>query len=259
MSRLNEIFEHKRSEVAAAKALLPESELEAIARSMPPTKGFLRALTGHPDLALIAEVKKASPSMGTIRGDLDPVATARTYESAGAQCLSVLTDVKYFSGSPEYLKQIRRAVSIPLLRKDFVDDPYQILEARAWGADAILLIVASLSPTQVSELSAFAKDLDLDVLVEVHTVAEAELALELSCDLIGVNNRDLSTFQTRLETSDTILPMLIGHAVAVSESALETRADLDRVKKAGANAVLIGTTFCSAPDIGAKVHEVMAR
>jgi indole-3-glycerol phosphate synthase len=258
LSKLAEIFAHKRTEVEAARALLPVAELESLTKDLPPCRGFRRALLAdaHP-VALIAEVKRASPSQGLIRADFDPIAIAKTYEAAGAACLSVLTDERYFQGSPAYLQQVRAAVSIPLLRKDFVCDRYQLLEARVWGADCVLLIVAGLSDSSLSELREEARGLGLDVLVEVHNAEETDVALSLGCDLIGVNNRDLSTFATDLSTSERLIPGIAPHAVAVAESALATFADVERARIAGAKAVLIGTTFCRADDIGAKVREVM--
>jgi indole-3-glycerol phosphate synthase len=173
--------------------------------------------------------------------------------------LSVLTDIPHFQGAPDYLAIARTASGLPALRKDFLYDPYQLYEARAWGADAILLIVAALDDVQLRDLQALAGELGMDALVEVHTAEETDRALNIGCPLIGVNNRDLGDFRTSLTISDNLLPRIAPHALAVSESALETRADLDRVRDAGARAVLIGTTFCAAPDIESKVREVMGR
>lgn len=231
-----------------------------MARDAGPTRGFHRALRESPSpLALIAEVKKASPSRGLIRADFDPVTIAQSYERAGADALSVLTDVDYFQGHPTNIRLAREATSLPCLRKDFLDDPYQVYEARAWGADAILLIVASLSREQIADLAGLANELGMDVLVEVHNAEETEVALDLKCPLIGVNNRNLADFTTDLATSERLIPLIAPHATAISESALETPADLARVKAAGARGVLIGTTFCQNPDIEAKVREVMSR
>lgn len=257
MSILERIFAQKQQEVAAAQAQLPFAELEKQAKSTEPPRGFRAALANANGLALIAEVKKASPSQGLIRPNFDAVDVATTYEQAGAHCLSVLTDVPNFQGSAENLRRARAATQLPCLRKDFLYDPYQVAEARAWNADAILLIVAMLQPTQLHELYAYSRELGMDTLVEVHTEAEAEIALKAGCDLIGVNNRDLADFKTDVAISERILPMLKGHALPVSESALASRADLDRVEAAGAKAVLIGTTFTRHPDIAAKVREVM--
>ena len=257
MSVLDRIFARKAEEVAIAKSRVPLADLKKMAADSEPPRGFKKALQEAPGLALIAEVKKASPSKGVIRADFDAVEIAKTYEGAGAQCLSVLTDEHYFQGSAENLQRARAAVSLPCLRKDFLNDPYQVYEARAWGADALLLIVASLEVGQLRDLQALAKELGMDALVEVHTEEESERALGAKAQMIGVNNRNLSDFTTSLSTSERLIPMIAPHALAVSESALETRADLDRVEAAGAKAALIGTTFCAAPDIESKVKEVM--
>jgi indole-3-glycerol phosphate synthase len=258
MSVLERIFAVKREEVAAAQARRPLEEVRAAARDASPPRGFRRALeSATTDLALIAEVKRGSPSQGVIRPDFDPVEVARAYQRAGAHALSVLTDAEFFGGSPENLGHARSATQLPALRKDFLYDPYQVWEARAWGADAVLLIVAMLTPSQLAELQGLAQELGMDALVETHTEEEALVALEAGAGLIGVNNRNLADFRTDLSTSERILPMLAGKAVGVSESALESRADLHRVRSAGARAVLIGTRFCREPDIEAAVREVM--
>lgn len=258
MNALTRIFEVKREEVELAKRAKPLSVIKEEAKGQAATRGFKRALeNAAPTMALIAEVKKASPSRGLIRPDFDPSEIAKSYERAGAHALSVLTDEKHFQGSRENLELARDATALPVLRKDFLYDAYQVYEARAWGADAILLIVASLEPAQVTELRGLAKELGMDSLVEVHTEDEAQIAIELGCDLIGVNNRDLATFKTDLVASDKILPMISSEAFAVSESGLETLEDISRVQDEGARAVLIGTTFCAAQDIESKVKEVM--
>ncbi len=256
MSVLDKIFATKREEVAQAKSLVSEASLLGEARGTP--LGFRSALqnSSHP-VALIAEVKKASPSQGLIRGDFDPVAIAEAYVTAGADALSVLTDEPYFQGSPEFLRMVRQAVKLPILRKDFLYDPYQVLEARAWGADAILVIVAGITVAQAHELMSAAEELGMDSLVEVHTREELDIALSLNANLIGVNNRDLSTFETDLGVSEALLPHLGESIVGISESALATSQDIQRVANAGARAVLIGTTFCGTPDIEGKVGEVM--
>lgn len=261
MSVLDRIFGVKRQEVADAKLRISEMDLRSQIADAEPPRGFLRALedASHEDLALIAEVKKASPSKGIIRPDFDPAVIGRAYAAAGATALSVLTDVPHFQGAPENLALARNASGLPALRKDFLYDPYQLYEARAWGADAVLLIVAALEDAQIRDLQALAHELGMDALVEVHTDEETNRALALGCPLVGVNNRDLGDFRTSLAISDNLLPRIAPHAFAVSESALETRADLDRVRGAGARAVLIGTTFCAAPDIEVKVREVMGR
>ncbi len=258
MSVLTKIFEAKAHEVAAAKQVLSLKEIEELARNADAPRGFKNALANASGLALIAEVKKASPSQGLIRPDFDPAQIAISYQTSGASALSVLTDEKFFQGSEENLRKARNATSLPCLRKDFINDPYQVYQARAWGADAVLLIVAALDRHQIKDLQDLIVELGMDALVEVHTDEEADVALELGCSLIGVNNRNLATFQTTLETSRLILPKIkASGALAVSESALESRADLDLVEAAGAKAVLIGTAFCAAPDIEEKVREVM--
>ena len=257
MDVLQRILEQKKEEVLVAEEALPKCELESVINSVSPARGFRNALQNAKGLALIAEVKKASPSRGVIREDFDPVQIAKAYQSAGAQCLSILTDEPNFQGSPAYLRSCREATDLPCLRKDFIFDEYQVLESRAWGADAILLIVAMLESRQLRDLHGQAKVLGMDVLVEVHTEEEIRMALEIGADLIGVNNRNLRNLKTDINTSLHLLPMLKGNALAVSESALKSKIDLDRVHAAGAKAVLIGTTFCAAPDIKEKVREVM--
>lgn len=258
MSVLDRIFATKRREVEETKALVPMVEMERRALAAGPVRGFHQSLLDSPfHPSLIAEVKKASPSMGVIREDFDAADIARAYVRAGAATLSVLTDKTYFQGSPDYLVSARGVSGLPVLRKDFLDDPYQIFEARAMGADAVLLIVAALDDKQLIELHRLATGLGMDVLVEVHTQEEAERALRAECPLIGVNNRDLSDFKTSIEISERLIPLLAPHALVVSESALGTRADLDRVSAAGARAVLIGTAFCAAPNVEAAVRAVM--
>jgi len=258
LSYLDRIFAVKHEEVAAAKQSTPLEDLSVKAADAAPPSGFRKALesSGRP-LSLIAEVKKASPSQGLIRSDFDAGQIAKTYERAGAHALSVLTDVQFFQGGPENLRAAKAATNLPCLRKDFIDDPYQVYEARSWGADAILLILASLGRNQAEDLQCLAWDLGMDVLVEVHTPSEADTALAIGANLIGVNNRNLSDFKTDLATSEEILPSIRDRALTVSESALNSFADLERVRAAGARAVLIGTSFCAAPDIEAKVREVM--
>jgi len=258
MSALSKIFEGKRAEVEAAKAAHTLNDIRAMANDSGPVRPFRTALShSSKPVALIAEIKKASPSKGLIREDFDAEQMARTYEEAGAQALSVLTDTPHFQGSKIYLEHARRATGLPVLRKDFIFDKYQVYESRAMGADAILLIVAALESMELLHLRSLAMELGMDALVEVHTESEAQIAMELGCHLIGVNNRNLGTFETSLEVSDRILPMIAAPALAVSESAIEAHEDVERVRKAGARAVLIGTTFCATPDMGAKVKEVM--
>lgn len=260
MSVLKRIFDERRADVARAKAEVPLAELKARAREQDPVRDFLGALQGSLfKPALIAEIKPASPSQGAIAPGLDPVQVARAYARADAQCLSVLTEPRHFGGSLENLAAARAACALPVLRKDFIDDPYQIVEARAWGADAVLLIVAALVKAQINNLQNEAWELGMEVLVEVHSESEMETALSCGAKLIGVNSRDLSTLQTDLAVSERLLPMGQGKALTVAESALSTHHDVLRVQRAGADAVLIGTAFCASPDIEAKVREVMGR
>lgn len=261
MTILEKIFETKRAEVQRSMSLTSPEEMRHLGANMAMPLGFLKALRAdHTRPALIAEVKKASPSQGEIiAGHFDPVAIAKVYEENGAACLSVLTDVDYFQGSPDYLVEVRKAVGIPLLRKDFIFDEYQLDEARAWGADCVLLIVAGLDENSLKHLNDQAKARGLDVLVEVHNEAETEIALRLAPEMIGINNRDLATFETDITTTKRLIEMIPDHIFTVSESALHTNGDVNLVKSYGATAVLIGTAFCGAADIGSKVREVMGR
>ncbi|HRI45078.1 MAG TPA: indole-3-glycerol phosphate synthase TrpC [Fimbriimonadaceae bacterium] len=254
MSLLEEILATKRDEVAK---LRPE-EVRARLANAPPVRAFRHALeSASVPVALIAEVKRASPSEGLIREPFDPAALARTYRDAGAQCLSVLTDRAYFQGSPEHLRLAREASGLPVLRKDFVVDALQIAEARAMGADAILLIAAALDDSQLRTFREEAESLGMVALVEVHTEAELDRALESGATLIGVNNRDLSSFKVDLGIGEVLLPRIGRNVLGVGESAIRSFDDVERLRRSGARAVLIGTTFCRAEDVGAKVREVM--
>lgn len=258
MSVLDRIFARKRDEVAAAKTQVSLEDLKRQAADNEPTRGFKRHLDNAlSPVALIAEVKKASPSKGLIRENFDAVEVATAYERAGANCLSVLTDGPGFQGSPENLIRARAAVRLPCLRKDFIDDPYQVWQARAWNADAILLIATSLEVAQIRDLKALAEELGMDALVEVHDEADLERAVAAGATFVGVNNRDLGDFTVDVATTERLLPLLPAGTLKVSESALEKKADIDRVSAAGARAVLIGTSFCASPDIESKVREVM--
>lgn len=258
MDKLREIFANKAEEVTAAKVATPHSELRAMACDLPPCRDFLGALqSSRHDLALIAEVKSASPSQGVIRDSFDPVEIAAAYERAGADCLSVLTDRKYFGGELSHLSACSKATSLPCLRKDFIAWEYQLDEARVNGADAVLLIVAGLESSQLHDLYGSAVSLGLAVLVEVHDEDELGTALELGAPLIGVNNRDLKSLQVDLSTSERLIPLGAGRATMVCESGLASPNDLARAKASGADAVLIGTAFCGSEDIEAKVREVM--
>jgi indole-3-glycerol phosphate synthase len=237
-----------------------ESLQRGIAELEDQTRGFLRALRTTADsgwTAVVAEVKKGSPSKGVIREDFDPLMIAETYQDNGATCLSVLTDEHFFMGHLSYLAKIREVVSLPLLRKDFICDPYQIYEARAAGADAILLIAAMLDAEQLTEYNALATELQLDVLLEVHDEAELEVALTTDCELIGINNRNLQTFVTDLATTERLLPLIPASHFVVAESGLTCRADILRLQQAGAKGFLVGESLMREDDIGAKLHELL--
>ena len=260
MNILDEIVAHKRTELAA----LPEISvtLETL-RSQVAERGDVRDFAGalaRPrvgDVGLIAEVKKASPSAGVIREDFDPVAIAREYEAAGASCLSVLTDEKFFQGSPEFLKKIRAAVNLPLLRKDFVIDERQIAEAIDWGADAVLLIAAILDDAQLGHFHALATAAGLAALVEVPDEDELDRALALNAPLIGVNNRNLKTFEVDLGTTEELAARMdLRQTLLVAESGIHSRADVERLTACGARAVLVGESLMREDDIGAKVREL---
>ena len=258
-SVLAEILAHKKWELPAAQRVMMPEYVSRLADLAPARRGFREALLRSEHRpSLIAEIKAASPSQGAIRPDLNPVSVARSYRRAGAECLSVLTDEKYFGGSPENLKLVRAAVDLPILRKDFIFDSYQIDEAVVWGADAVLLIVAMLEPPVLEGLYRHAKRRGLDVLVEIHNEAEAEVAATLNPDLVGINNRNLHDFTTDLGTTARLAGMF-PDALVVSESALDSPRSVARVREDGARAVLIGTAFCREPDIEATVRRIMAR
>jgi len=255
---LKKIFDSKRVELESLLLSRPLADVRAAAADAPPTRGFHQALIESPHrTSLIAEVKKASPVMGTLRADFDPVGIATAYERAGADCLSVLTDIEHFQGSPDYLVACRAAVSLPVIRKDFTTDAYHIYEARAMGADAVLLIVTGLLPTQLQEYRELAESLGMDALVESHTLDEAETALSTGATLLGVNNRDLETFKTNIEHTEQIVPLLAQRATVVSESALHSREDVARVAGSGARSVLIGSAFSLSDDIESAVKAIM--
>ena len=260
---LDDILAHKRQEVAAQKQRVDMDTLVAnISASNDTPRGFMKALQARVAIggtAVIAEVKKASPSMGVIRASFDPVAIAESYAAAGATCLSVLTDEKYFQGSGHYLRLVRAAVGLPLLRKDFIVDEYQIVEARALGADAILLIVAALSDAELAAFTRLAHDLGLDVLVEVHDEAECARALQLPLRVIGVNNRNLHDFSVSLDTSRRIKTMLPADYLLVSESGIHTRADIEALQGDGIHAFLVGGSLMQADDPGAALSALLAK
>lgn len=255
---LAEIFRSKLPEIAERKQQISETELLGSAEYHP--RGFLRALraaSSDGQTGLIAEVKKASPSSGVIRDPFDVNEVVRAYENAGATALSVLTDSHYFQGSPRNLQIARERNRLPILRKDFICDRYQLAEAVNWGADAVLLIVAGLERSQLTELYLGARELKLDVLVEVHSEAEMEVAAVLEAGLIGINNRDLKTFKTDLRMTQRLAANAPAEALLVSESAIRSHEDVEFVQSYGAKAVLIGSAFCSQPDIEASVRSIM--
>lgn len=258
---LRKILARKREEVAENAWLRPVAVLQKQAAAMPPARGFVSAIrtriaTGKP--AVIAEIKKASPSKGLLRENFDPAAIARSYERHGATCLSVLTDRDFFQGDDTHLQQARAACSLPVLRKDFTIDPYQVYEARALGADCILLIVAALADDQLRELTVLAGKIGLDVLVEVHNASELERALTLNAPLIGINNRDLRTFEVRLETTLDLLGLIPKNRIVVTESGMHTPADVARMRQHEVNAFLVGEAFMKAEEPGDRLKRLFA-
>lgn len=256
---LDRILARKIEEIAERSVRIPLAELIARVADLGDTRGFAAAIEAKIEAgssAVIAEIKRASPSKGVIRADFDPAAIAESYERGGAACLSVLTDADFFQGSEDYLRQARGACSLPVLRKDFTIDPYQVYEARAIGSDCILLIVAALEDSALLELSLLAAELDLDVLIEVHDKDELERALEIPAPLIGVNNRNLRSFEVSLDTSVNLRQRAPADRLLVSESGIATSEDIARLRAVGIDAFLIGETFLRAADPGAALQQL---
>lgn len=259
---LAKILSSKHAEVAASKRLRPLAEVESAARAAPAPRGFLAAIENKiaaGERALIAEIKRASPSRGVARIDFDPIALARAYAAGGATCLSVLTDTPFFQGSPDHLTSVLRAITLPVLRKDFIVDPYQVFESRALGADCVLIILSAVEDARARELESTAFSLGMDVLIETHNALELERALQLNSRLIGVNNRDLTTFQTTLNTSERLAPHVPKTRIVVSESGIFGPKDLDRLSQVGISAYLVGEVLMRAADVEAATKTLLSR
>jgi indole-3-glycerol phosphate synthase len=257
---LDKILSYKREEVEAAKKARPEAALRARAEAASPVRPFVGALRDRiakGSFGLIAEIKKASPSKGLIRADFDPATLAVAFEAGGAACLSVLTDAPSFQGSPEYLTLARAACRLPALRKDFMIDPHQVLEARVLGADCILIIIAAVDDALAHDLEAAARDLDMDVLAEVHDEAELDRALRLQTPLIGINNRDLKTFDTTLATTKRLAPRVPSERMVVAESGIFTHADLTQLAVSGVCAFLVGESLMRQDDVAAATRALL--
>ncbi|HEV2281967.1 MAG TPA: indole-3-glycerol phosphate synthase TrpC [bacterium] len=261
MGVLDRIVAHKREELAGRMRQTPLAEMRRRAADAPPARPFHQVLRrpngGSAGVRLVAEVKGSSPSAGTIRAEFDPVAIARTYAASGAAAVSVLTDARFFAGADDHLTRVRTAVDVPVLRKDFTVDPYQVYEARAIGADAVLLIVAVLDRGALADLASLAADLGMAALVEAHTEAEVAAALAVRAALLGINNRNLDTLETSLEVTRRLRPLVPPDVTVVAESGIEERRDVEEMDRLGVHAVLVGTALMRSADPGARVRELL--
>ncbi len=257
MTILEKIYRHKLCEVAECKKRIPIEVLKRDVQKRQGTKSFGRALKSDANISIIAEIKKASPSLGVIRNDFNPIEIARFYETGGAAAISVLTDEKFFQGSLSYLRDVKKSVSLPVLRKDFIIDPYQIYEASSAGADAILLIAALLSRDEIQRFLELAEELGMDCLVEVHSEMELQKVLQTSASIVGINNRDLTTFKVDLATTHRLMPMIPNGKIVVSESGIKSRADVTKLISISVNAILVGEILMKSDDIPTKLRELL--